>query len=178
MHIVGAHRRSSPIYIRGVSIQSHLGAGWGLYSCTEESSWQEGIQLEDQAVPKPVWWAHAKVFMNDTDPKQTMLLSRTSFQSQQFCLTLNTYDVTSWVTMTQRTWVTALFLLKCSQRLKEFILEVVGTQWNSDTARGVCQKDQQSETQLLLHADALVSWRADMTFKNRKKRHGKGKEGD
>lgn len=33
------------IYIPGVSIQSHPGAGRGLYSCTEDWSWQEGIQL-------------------------------------------------------------------------------------------------------------------------------------
>ena len=46
---------------------------------------------------------------------------------------------------------------KMQPKAKEFILEVVGTHWNSDTARGVCQKGPQSETQLLLHADALVS---------------------
>ena len=33
------------IYIPGVSIQSHPGAGQGLYSCTKDWSWQEGIQL-------------------------------------------------------------------------------------------------------------------------------------
>lgn len=43
--LLGPTEDVGPIYIRGVSIQSHLGAGWGLYSCTEESSWQEGIQL-------------------------------------------------------------------------------------------------------------------------------------
>lgn len=67
---------------------------------------------------------------------------------------------------------------KMQPKAKEFILEVVGTQWNSDTARGVCQKGPQSETQLLLHADALVSWRADMTFKIGKRDMEKEREGD
>ena len=63
-------------------------------------------------------------------------------------------------------------------KAKEFILEVVGTQWNSDTARGVCQKGPQSKSQLLLHTDAPVSWRADMTFKIGKRDMEKASGGD